>query len=76
MRSYILSKKEIIPFLKKNGFKYIERNSYANEYCGICFTDEGITIADNDGEEYFVSDMFGMIGVLTYYGFINKNYKK
>ena len=71
-----LSKKTIIRFLHKNGFKYIERNSYANDFCNVVFEDEGISICNNIGVAIYGLDMFGMIGVMTYYGLINRDYKK
>jgi hypothetical protein len=66
-----------IQFLKKNGFKRIESNSYANECCNVVFEDKYTAVADFEGVvEYWKGySIFWLIGALTYHEFISKNYK-
>lgn len=76
MIARITNTRIIISLLRKNGFKCMERFSYANDMCGVVFNEDGICIATNEGDEFVCDDMFQMIGFLTYYGFMNKNYKQ
>lgn len=67
-----------IRFLEKNGFTVTDTNSYSNEYCNVVFDDTGqsMTIADNEGNEHFsVPNIYLLIGFLTYYNWISRNYK-
>ena len=69
---------QIIDFLKLNGFKKIEEKSYSNELCNVVFEDCGYAVANNKGETMYSFDfnIYWLIGVLTYYGYIDKNYKQ
>mgnify|MGYP003405904345 CR=1 len=70
--------KKIIAFLKLNGFKKMESNSYANSNCNVVFENSWITVADNYGQQIANASesLFWLIGVLTYEGLINKHYKQ
>lgn len=65
-----------IGFLKRNGFKKMEKNSYANENCNVVFEDGRFAVANNDGKAIYSNDnsIFWLIGVLSYYDYIPKNY--
>jgi hypothetical protein len=68
----------IVSFLKKNGFKRMEKNSYANDQCNVVITKTSFEVADNDGCTLYSSNLslFWLIGTLTYFELINKNYIK
>ena len=70
-------KKQVIEFLKRNGFKKIEPNSYANDICNVVINDWNYAVSNNRGDAIYSNDenIYWLIGVLTYYGYINKNYK-
>ncbi len=71
-------KKGIINWLKRNGFKRMEPNHYANDLCGISYNEDArqIVIADNSGHHDFIHhDIYSTIGFLTRHNFINRNYK-
>lgn len=65
-----------ISFLKRNGFKKMEANSYANDECNVVFEDGKFAVANNDGNAIYSNDnsIFWLIGVLSYYHYIPKNY--
>lgn len=67
-----------IPFLKKNGFKRMERNSYANDRCNVVIHSEYYAVSDNKGNAMYSANLniYWLIGVLTYYGHINKDYEQ
>lgn len=67
-----------IAFLKKNGFKRIERNSYANSMCNVVIDLWNYSVADNTGNTMYSKDLniYWLIGVLTYYGYMDKNYNQ
>ncbi|CAL67419.1 hypothetical protein [Christiangramia forsetii] len=69
--------KDVIKFLKKNGFKNMELGSYANDLCNVVINSNEYEVADNEGNTMYSKDhnIYWLIGVLTYYGFIEKNYK-
>ena len=67
---------EIVSFLKKNGFKWVDKRSYANSLCEVYITQNEIIIANNNGDQFFGTEIFWMIGFLTFFGFIDKNYKQ
>lgn len=66
----------VVQFLKRNGFEKTEPNSYANNMCNIVITDVVYEVADSEGGIMYSNDLniYWLIGVLTYYGYINKNY--
>jgi len=71
-------KNKIALFLERNGFERIGEDSYSNEHCNVLIEDYGYAVANNRGDTMY-SDSFNiywLIGVLTYYGYMNKNYKK
>lgn len=57
---------------------------YANEMCSVKICDDSPTaslyfaVADNDGMAMYSQNIniYWLIGVLTYQGYIDKNYKK
>jgi hypothetical protein len=66
----------VIEFLLRNGFEYIEENSYANAYCNVVLEKDHYAVADNMGGTVYSYNLniYWLIGTLTYNGFINKNY--
>ncbi len=68
---------KIIAFLKKNGFIRMKKNSYTNDKCNVVILSNGYCVADNSGYEMFSKNcnIYWLIGVLTYYDFIEKDYK-
>jgi len=74
--------KDVIGFLEKNGFSKMETNSYANDLCNVRFMkDEGgeyYAVADNNGWAVYSPNLniYWLIGYLTWYDFIPKNYIK
>ena len=65
---------DVIEFLKNNGFKKIEKNSYANEVCNIIITPDGYEVANNEGWVRYSNDfnIYWLIGILIYYEYIDK----
>ena len=70
--------KDVIAFLKKNGFKRIEKNSYANNMCNVVISKTGYEVANNNGDTMYSENLqiYWLIGMLTYYGFMDKNYNQ
>jgi hypothetical protein len=69
----------VVRFLRKNGFLKIESKKYANDKCTVTFEEDGYyAVANNKGDTRYSNDynIYWLIGVLTYYGFIDKNYIK
>ncbi len=64
-------------FLKRNGFKRMEKNSYANDHCNVVISEIGYEVANNQGDTMYSENLqiYWLIGVLTYYGYMDKNYK-
>jgi len=69
--------RDIELFLKANGFKEIESNSFANENCNVVVEDGYYLVSNNYGYEMFSADLniYWLIGVLTWFDYIPKNYK-
>ena len=69
---------KVIRFLKNNGFKRVEKNSYANDKCKVEFVEEQYEVSDNEGcaMTSIGLNIYWLVGVLTYYGYIDKNYKQ
>jgi len=69
----------VVNFLINNGFKKDphDSNTFINKHCNITLTGYCYDIVTNDGD--FISsddyNIYWLIGYLTYYGYINKNYK-
>lgn len=74
--------KKVIEFLEKNGFERMEEDSYANDWCNVVFESNGkrrwYAVADNEGNAIYSKDIniYWLVGVLTWYGYIDKNYKQ
>ena len=69
--------KTIIGFLKRNGFERMEVNSYANDRCNVVFQEGGgYAVANSEGDVIYSLDnnIYWLIGVLTRFGYIEKNY--
>ena len=77
---------KVIDFLVKNGFTWMEKNSYANDMCNVVYEELKsdnkkigyYAVSNNNGDTMYSStlEIYWLIGVLTYYGYIDKNYKK
>ncbi len=65
-------------FLEKNGFIKVEENSYANDMCGVVIEEDHYAISNNDGDTMYSPNLniYWLIGVLTYLGYMNKNYNQ
>jgi hypothetical protein len=71
--------KQIGPFLKLNGFEYNKPDkSFINDYCSIEIQKKGYAVCNNNGDVWYSHDftIYTLIGYLTYYGYMNKNYVK
>lgn len=76
-------KKEEIKLLKLNGFKKIKKDIYSNGKCNIKintpyeFNKYNYTIIDKQGNSMITENMniYWLIGFLTYYRYIDRNYK-
>jgi hypothetical protein len=68
--------KSVIGFLKRNGFKRMEKNSYANNLCNVVITENSYEVANNDGITIFSHNLhiYWLIGVLTSLKYIPKDY--
>lgn len=68
--------KSVIDFLKMNGFKSMELGSYANDKCNVVITPNNYEVANNNGDVVYSKDhsIYWLIGVLTYYRYIPKDY--
>ena len=67
-----------IEFLKANGFKRSKKNVYFNNKCSIMINRGNYGVMNNDWDTMFSNDLniYWLIGVLTYYGYMDKNYKQ
>lgn len=72
-----MKNKDIHDFLILNGFEKLEKDSYVNEFCNIVIEEDHYAVADNTGGVMYSKDLqiYWLIGVLTYYGYMSKNYK-
>jgi len=72
-----MKKYSVAPFLKKNGFKWIYVRHYSNEKCEIHINKNNYTVLSEgcliESEDL---NIYWLIGYLTYYDLIDKNYKK
>jgi len=64
-------------FLAMNGFTRNEKYSYINNGCNVVITHDGFEVADASGTTMYSKDhnIYWLIGILTYYNHIPKNYK-
>jgi coproporphyrinogen III oxidase-like Fe-S oxidoreductase len=69
---------ETIKFLEKNGFERIGVANFANNRCNVVISQDGYAVSNNDGNTMYSNDhnIYWLIGVLTYYEYMDKNYKK
>ena len=74
--------KEVIDFLEKNGFKQDSYGTWINGVCAIIINEKHYAIGtydNNFGEDGFMFstdlNIYWLIGVLTYYNLIEKDYK-
>lgn len=70
-------KNPIITFLKLNGFTKHKDGTLSNNKIKIIINKKNYTLITNDGAEMYSNDLniYWLIGVLTYYDLIDKNYK-
>ena len=70
-------KQSVIAFLKANRFKETRKNVWSNDKCDVVHTGGGYTVADKTGGIISPDEnIYWLIGVLTYYGYMDKNYKQ
>ncbi len=70
--------KDVIEFLEKNGFALTEPifSVYSNYKCEIIIHKDHYTVINRDGMLYSTDlNIYWLIGVLTYYNYMDKNYK-
>lgn len=69
--------KEVIKFLELNGFTKVEPDVWANDLCSVHIDKDNYAVANNAGDTMCSRDhsIYWLIGVLTYMGFMNKDYK-
>ena len=65
------SKQKIIGWLKQNGYRCIEPNSYANDTWNIMLDDNQIAIANGYGDADYLEgySLYALIGYFSYHGF-------
>jgi hypothetical protein len=63
-------------FLLKNGFTEYGDNGYKNQSCTITIIDDTYHVKNTTGDTMYSKDLnlYWLIGVLTYYGFMKKDY--
>ena len=73
---------EVIEFLKKNGFKadpdYFEDKLFYNDLCEVNIYEDCYRVHSNifRGSMYSTNlEIYWLIGVLTYYKLMNRNYE-
>jgi len=74
-----MKNKDIHDFLILNGFEKLEKDrySYGNDLCNVVIEEDHYAVADNTGGVTYSKDLqiYWLIGILTYYGYMSKNYK-
>ena len=74
-----MKNKDIQDFLILNGFEKLEKDrySYGNDLCNVVIEEDHYAVADNTGGVTYSKDLqiYWLIGILTYYGYMSKNYK-
>lgn len=70
--------KYIEEFLLLNNFKKIGDNKFINVNCEVEISNDIYSITDNEGSTMYSKDLniYWLIGVLTYYEHIDRNYIK
>lgn len=70
-------------FLEKNGFKQDSNGTFINGICAVRVSDFFYCVGtheSNFGEQWFMYsqdlNIYWLVGVLTWYGLIDKNYKQ
>jgi hypothetical protein len=65
-------------FLIKNGLKECGDNCYINELCSVMILNNHYEVKNEEGSTIYSTDLniYWLIGVLTYYNYIPKNYKQ
>jgi len=65
-------------FLRANGFSRSKKNIYINDKCSIVINRVCYTVIYNKREMMFSNNLniYWLIGVLTYYGYMDKDYKQ
>ena len=65
----ISEKRKILGWLKKNGYKCIEPNSYANDFWNVVLEDDCIAIANGEGDADYLKghSLYTLIGYFTYH---------
>lgn len=74
----VFAKKEVAPLLLKNSFVEGDDNSYYNEMCSVQFQEDGYAVVNNEGDTWHSNDynIYSLVGYLTYYNFMSKNYNQ
>lgn len=70
---------DVKEFLLKNGFNQEdEPNHYVNEVCSVLIEDDHYAVANANGDAMYSNglNIYWLIGVLTYYGYMWKHYKQ
>ena len=71
---------DVINFLKANNFEQQKDDSehFINNACSVRLEPDHYVVANSNGDTMYSSglDIYWLIGVLTYYGYIDKNYKQ
>jgi hypothetical protein len=70
--------KDVKSFLTLNGFIENEPNFFINDFCSVEMQKDGYAVADNEGSVMYSDglNIYWLIGMLTYYGYMPQNYKK
>lgn len=69
--------KDVIEFLEANNFKQIKHNVFTNHKADVAFLEEGYEVVDSKNGQTMYSttlNIYWLIGMLTYYGYMDKNY--
>ena len=66
----------VIQFLKRNGFRNIEGKLYTNGKCLVIIKKDHYIIENKNKDKFYSEDLniYWLIGFLTFYDFIDKNY--
>jgi len=69
---------EVGEFLKANGFATASESVYVNGKCNVIFNTTYYEIIDREGNAMYTESIsiYALIGILTYCGFMDKNYKQ
>ena len=69
--------KDVSDFLILNGFKKITNTEYSNDKCKVSFYDGYYEVLNDEGSVNSEDmNIYWLIGYLTYYDFMDKNYGK